>query len=178
MDGLLGWIANSFFVFGGGFRSPRKTMFTYILGDLMYVAHYCVLGLFTPAVSMACNAGCTLGVLLTNKKYLPYFVGISLLISGSFILLYMQSMYDLLILAASWCIVFANANKHCYIKYKTATIVSQLLWIVFTVHHQDYPMMVCCMLILSSNAGSLIYNLTKDHKTQKALEPEVVYTPV
>ncbi|MGM0422799.1 MAG: YgjV family protein [Pseudomonadota bacterium] len=178
MDGFLGWIANSFFVFGGGFRSPRKTMFTYILGDLIYVAHYCVLGLFTPAVSMACNAGCTLGVLLTNRKYLPYFIAVSLLISGSFILLYMQSAYDLLILGASWCIVFANANKHCYIKYKVATIASQLLWIVFTIHHQDYPMMACCMLILSSNAGSLVHNLVKDRKAQQQVTPEGVYTPV
>lgn len=162
MEFHLGWIAVLLFALGGMFRFPVYSITVYTLGNFVYIFHYVSIDLMNPAISMACATCCTLLMLIAPKKHLNHCVALTLIVLTVSILENYSSAVDSCILLAGWAIVFANYNRTQYIPHKLGTIVSQLLWCIYTVYYSDYPMLIACSCIAVTNLYSLLFNLHKD----------------
>ena len=74
----------------------------------------------------------------------------------------LSSYMDFLIIFAGLFIAYANYSRDNYINYKLAVMGSQTLWVMHTLHFNDYPMLACASIILLTTSYSLLVNMYKD----------------
>jgi len=158
----LGWAAVILFIIGGLKKKPSTTIMFCMAGNLLFIAKYYLQGHYSPFSIMLCNTICALLIIVVAEKFRVYLGGISFIISAGFIISHYSSLYDLLTVAAAFCIVWSQVNLNSYIKYKIGVMASQFLWIVFSLSIFDYAMISTCLFIMASNAYSLLVNLDKD----------------
>lgn len=158
----LGWIGVTLFVIGGLQRSARVTMAFAMVGNALFIIKYFMQGHYSPFTLMLCNTTCALLILYMAEKYRLYLGAFSFVVTAGFIVTNFTSYFELMIVIAAFCIVWAQVNLDSYIKYKLGVLASQFLWIVYSSTINDYAMITTCLFILASNSYSLLVNMDKD----------------
>lgn len=152
-----GWVANLLYFGGGCFKSPRKTIAAYTTANILYVILYLSLDIYMAALCMFIVTLRSGFSLFLNDKHNLYSVIILTSVLSVFLLLNIESLYDLAILFAAIFIGLSNYYRDHFYKFKIMVCISQLLWMVHSLAFGVYPMLFCCFMTLSTNIGAILY---------------------
>lgn len=160
---LLGILANVVFVAAGFFKMPKHSMIGGVIGNLIFIEYYFLLGLYTPIIALSITAVANLIVVNTNsQKTIKTIAIISAIVITLMISTNISSAYEILLIASAWSMCLSQIEKNNYITHKLLKVLAQCFWIAYCMHFSDYAMMTTCLFICSSNLYSLIYNMHKD----------------
>ena len=74
-----------------------------------------------------------------------------------FMMFRIDHIVDLTILLANICIGLSCYYRDHFVKYRIATSISQILWIIHSLYFGVYSMLACCLMILGTSIGALLY---------------------
>ena len=163
----LGWIANTGFAFGGLLKNPRHSMALYCLSDALYIVVYLLMGLHLAAISIGVATFRTFLSLFLNERYNRYSTTALTLLAMILLIANMNQSTDLLVVLAALAIGLSCSFRDNYVAFKLLTMSSQILWSTHSVLFEVYPMLVCCLVIFCTNAGSLLYFFYKEKFQQQ-----------
>lgn len=162
MIDYLGWIALLLFMVGGLYKQPRTTMLFAIAGNFCFALSYFLTEKYVPAASIGGNVIYAIIVRQIDARHLKTCLYIYAVFCTTMISIHIAQPIDVLILLAGWAMAFANYNRDNYINYKSGILLSQAMWITYTLYFADYPMLICSSMIVMANGYSLLRNAYKD----------------
>lgn len=152
----LAWLAIVPYIIGAFMKTPRLAMACFIFGNALYVTHYALSGIYAPAINLTAISCITLLVIIIPSRYLIATVSLGFVLTAIPILMNMQSAIDITMIAAAGLNFFAQYNRDNTLRFKCTTLSAQMLWIGFTLHVGDVPMLLCTVLFASALVISLL----------------------
>lgn len=160
MLSALAWLAIVPYILGAFMKTPRWSLAFFLIGNGLYISYYFLSGIYAPAINLTAISCITLLVIIIPARYLIPTVLTGFALTAIPIITHMQSAFDMAMIAAAGLNFFAQYNRDNTLHFKCATLGAQILWVGFTLHVGDVPMLLCTSLFASALAISMLRQIS------------------